>query len=109
MWKCDYEILIGSKSNLCQLLEIFAFHVMVVNTNKFQMMFLGPKTKQETLLNTTKIRMLYCKQHAKLLGIEVDKLKFDDHTKALNQKVCKKLVPVLDLICTFPEDEHYQF
>ena len=61
---------------------------MVVNPNKFQLMFLG--LKQMLRININGVKIL-AKKHVKLLGVEIDnKLKSDEHVEALCQKVNKK-------------------
>ena len=53
-------------------------------------MFLGLKRKQGLRLNIQGSKIV-AKDHAKLLGIEIDnKLKFDKHVQTLCQKVNKK-------------------
>ena len=63
---------------------------MVVNPNKFQLIFLGLKRNQKLHINTNGVKIL-AKKHVKFFRVEIDnKLAFDRHVEALCQKVNKK-------------------
>ena len=85
-----HEIVTALENDLSILLEWFKCNGMVVNSKKFQLMFLGLKRKQGLRLNIQGSKIV-AKEHVKLLGIEIDnKLKFDKYVQTLCQKVNKK-------------------
>ena len=78
------------ESDLWKLLELFTYNGMTVNSNKFQLMFLGIKWKQKLRIHVDGDKIL-AKKHVKLLGVEIgNKLKFDRHAETLLQKFKKK-------------------
>ena len=85
-----HEIVMVLENYLRRFLEWFTCNGMVVNPNKFQLMFLGLKRKQKLRVNINGVK-IPGKKRVKLLGVEIDnKIKFHRHVEALCQEVNKR-------------------
>ena len=77
--------------NLENVLNWFYANGMVVNPNKFQLMFLGLHEEQKLRLNIV-AEKISSTEHIKLLGIEIDsQLRFNMHVKTLCDKTNRKV------------------
>ena len=81
------KFLVALENDLCKLLDWFTCNGMVVDSNKFQLMFLGLMRKQELRIIIESVNIL-AERTIKFLELKLDNiLKFDRHIHALSQKV----------------------
>ena len=87
-----HDILTRLKADVLKSCEWFSTNMLVVNTEKFQMMFLGCPS-ENVKLNLDGTTALLASDSVKLLGITLDKrLSFENHVSSLCKKATTNVI-----------------
>ena len=95
MSNCDNGIDVVTKTlenDSMELINWFSLNLMKANSDKFQAIAIGKKTKSQNLSFNLSGNKIVCEDNVKLLGVTIDSdLNFDNHISEMCKKASRQL------------------